>query len=59
MRNIQPALYTLLDGDTYAEHLVELETATPGLTLYRPEVTKRFSDTHKRTKVERGRTGGE
>jgi hypothetical protein len=34
VRNIQPALYTLLDGDTYAEYLVELETATPSLTLY-------------------------
>ena len=29
-----PTLYTLLDGDSYGEHLLELETATPGLTLY-------------------------
>jgi hypothetical protein len=34
VKNIQPALYTLVDGDTHAEHLVALETATPGLTLY-------------------------
>jgi thiol-disulfide isomerase/thioredoxin len=29
-----PTLYTLLDGDSYGEHLLEFETATPGLTLY-------------------------
>ncbi len=29
-----PTLYTLHDGNTYGEHLIELETATPGLTLY-------------------------
>jgi hypothetical protein len=34
VRNIQPALYTLLDGDIHGEHLLERETATPGLTLY-------------------------
>lgn len=34
MRNIQPALYALLNGDTYGEHLLEFETATPGLTPY-------------------------
>ena len=29
-----PTLYTLFDGDRYGEHLFELESATPGLTLY-------------------------
>ena len=29
-----PTLYTLLDGDSYGEHLLEIEAATPGLTLY-------------------------
>ncbi len=29
-----PTLYTLLDGDSYGEHLLEFESATPGLTLY-------------------------
>jgi hypothetical protein len=29
-----PTLYTVLDGDAYGEHLIELEAATPGLTLY-------------------------
>jgi hypothetical protein len=29
-----PTLYTLLDGDTYGEHLLELECATPGLSLF-------------------------
>jgi hypothetical protein len=27
-------LYTLLDGDGYGEHLLELECATPGLSLF-------------------------
>ena len=30
----RPTLYTLLDGETYGEHLLELEAATPGLSLY-------------------------
>jgi thiol-disulfide isomerase/thioredoxin len=29
-----PTLYTIVDGDAYGEHLLELETDTPGLTLY-------------------------
>jgi thiol-disulfide isomerase/thioredoxin len=29
-----PTLYTLLDGDRYGEHLLELECATPGLSLF-------------------------
>ena len=29
-----PTLYTLLDGNTYGEHLLELECATPGLSLF-------------------------
>ena len=29
-----PTLYTVLDGATYGQHLLELECATPGLTLY-------------------------
>jgi hypothetical protein len=29
-----PTLYTLLDGDAYGEHLLELECATPGLSLF-------------------------
>jgi thiol-disulfide isomerase/thioredoxin len=29
-----PTLYTLLDGENYGEHLLELESSTPGLTLY-------------------------
>lgn len=29
-----PTLYTFVDGDAYGEHLLELEAATPGLTLY-------------------------
>ena len=29
-----PALYTIVDGDTYAEQMVELEAMSPGLTLY-------------------------
>ena len=29
-----PTLYALLDGDNYGEHLLEIEAATPGLTLY-------------------------
>jgi hypothetical protein len=29
-----PTLYTLLDGDGYGEHLLELECATPGLSLF-------------------------
>jgi thiol-disulfide isomerase/thioredoxin len=29
-----PTLYTLLDGTTYGEHLLELECATPGLSLF-------------------------
>jgi hypothetical protein len=33
VRNIEPALYTWLNGDTYGEHLLEFETAAPGLTL--------------------------
>lgn len=30
----RPTLYTLLDGETYAEHLLEFETETPGLSLF-------------------------
>ena len=30
----RPSLYTLVDGDTYAEQLVEFETDTPGLSLF-------------------------
>jgi hypothetical protein len=29
-----PTLYTLLDTDGYGEHLLELECATPGLSLF-------------------------
>ena len=29
-----PTLYTLLDGDAYGEHMLELECATPGLSLF-------------------------
>jgi thiol-disulfide isomerase/thioredoxin len=29
-----PTLYTVVDGDTYGEHLLELEAETPGLTLF-------------------------
>jgi len=29
-----PTLYTMLDGGGYGEHLLELECATPGLSLY-------------------------
>ena len=29
-----PTLYTLLDGDRYGEHLLELECAAPGLSLF-------------------------
>jgi hypothetical protein len=29
-----PTLYTLVDGDGYGEHLLELECATPGLSLF-------------------------
>ena len=29
-----PMLYPLLDGDSYGKHLLEIEAATPGLTLY-------------------------
>ena len=29
-----PTLYTLLDGDSYGEHVLELECATDGLSLY-------------------------
>jgi len=29
-----PTLYTLLDGESYGEHLLELESATRGLTLF-------------------------
>ena len=30
----QPTLYTLLDGETYGEHLLEFEAGTPGLSLF-------------------------
>lgn len=30
----RPTLYTLLDGKTYSEHLLEFETDTPGLSLF-------------------------
>jgi thiol-disulfide isomerase/thioredoxin len=30
----RPALYTVVDGTTYAEHVVEIEAASPGLALY-------------------------
>ena len=30
----RPTLYTLLDGETYGEHLLEIETASPGLSLF-------------------------
>ena len=30
----RPTLYTLLDGETYGEHLLEFGTDTPGLTLF-------------------------
>lgn len=29
-----PTLYTLVDGDRYGEHLIELECPAPGLSLY-------------------------
>jgi thiol-disulfide isomerase/thioredoxin len=29
-----PTMYTLLDGEMYGEHLLELECASPGLSLY-------------------------
>ena len=29
-----PTLYTLVDGETYGEHLLELEADTPGLALF-------------------------
>jgi thiol-disulfide isomerase/thioredoxin len=29
-----PTMYTLLDGETYGEHLLELESGSPGLALY-------------------------
>ena len=29
-----PTLYTLIDGQTYGEHLLELEADTPGLALF-------------------------
>jgi thiol-disulfide isomerase/thioredoxin len=29
-----PTLYTIVNGNTYDEHLLELETDTPGLTFY-------------------------
>jgi hypothetical protein len=31
---VMPTLYTLLDGDTYGEHLLDLTSATPGLSLF-------------------------
>jgi hypothetical protein len=30
----RPSLYTLVDGNAYAEHLVELEAGAPGLSLF-------------------------
>ena len=30
----RPTLYTLFDGETYGEHLLEFEAETPGLSLY-------------------------
>lgn len=30
----KPTMYTLLDGDSYGEHLLELDCATPGLSLF-------------------------
>jgi thiol-disulfide isomerase/thioredoxin len=30
----RPTLYTLLDGETYGEHLVAVEAETPGLSLF-------------------------
>ncbi len=30
----EPTLYTLFDGDVYGEHLLEFETASPGLSLF-------------------------
>lgn len=30
----RPTLYTLLDGESYGEHLLELETNAPGLSLF-------------------------
>jgi hypothetical protein len=30
----RPTLYTLLDGETYGEHLLEFEIETPGLSLF-------------------------
>jgi len=29
-----PTLYTVFDGGSYGEHFLELESATPSLTLY-------------------------
>ena len=29
-----PTMYTLVSGETYGEHLLELETDTPGLALF-------------------------
>ncbi len=30
----RPTLYTLLDGDSYGEHLLEFEASAPGLSLF-------------------------
>lgn len=30
----RPTLYTLLDGETYGEHLLEFEADTPSLSLF-------------------------
>lgn len=30
----RPALYTVVDGDTYAEQMAEIEAVSPGLTVY-------------------------
>jgi hypothetical protein len=30
----RPALYTIMDGEGYADQTVEIETASPGLALY-------------------------
>lgn len=30
----KPTLYTLLDGQGYGEHLLELDCATPGFSLF-------------------------
>ena len=29
-----PTLYTVVNGETYGEHLLELEADAPGLTLF-------------------------